>query len=284
MTPPVERKPFGVGTLAFVAFTLAILLGTAARAGFLGFGGEEVLLGQLLSESVKETAELKDIAGTAASTVQAAEDLLDTYEKVNAGIDELKSYSLGEFLSDFRKDVYHLYPDLGRIEGGSKRLAHWEDTHTSSPFTAYEAISAVAVDLTGTVKKDIKDGRVNIDREILRRTEAAGGFALASASEDASKDYDRAIERLEAAYATRSPGSAAMVTAEANLLLARQNSAIIRLLARSVRLDGVEKALLADEHLGALVGSQRHAEEAGSFAKEAVKPPTMMTFDTSEWE
>jgi hypothetical protein len=140
------------------------------------------------------------------------------------------------------------------------------------------------VDLRAPLKKDVKEGRVNIDREILRRTEAAGGFALATAAEDSSQGYDKAIDRLESLYTTRSPGSAAMVTAETNLLIARQNSAIIRLLARSVRLDGVGKVLTADEHLGALQANQKHLEEAGTFAKEAVKPPRMMTFDVDGLE
>jgi hypothetical protein len=278
MTPRKKLTVIGSGIFVFA------LLTTAAKAGFLGFGGEEVLLGQLLSESIKETAELKNIAATAANAVEAAEDLLDSYNKINAGIDELKHYSLSEFLSDFKKDVYHLYPELGRVEGGSRRLLNWDKTHTTSPFTAYEAISAVAVDLSPSLRKDVKEGRVNIDREILRRTEAAGGFALASASEETTQGYDRAIERLESLYRTRTPGSAAMVTAETNLLIARQNSAIIRLLARAVRLDGVSKVLTADEHLGALRSNQKHLEEAGTFAKEAVKPPRMMTFDVDALE
>ncbi len=271
-------------TLCLLAVSVFALLATAAKAGIFGFSGDEVLLGQLLTESIKETTELKDIASTAANTVQAAEDLLDTYNRINAGIEELTNYSLGEFVSDFKRDVYHLYPDLAKIEGGSKRLAHWENTHTSSPFTAYEAISAVAVDLSAPLKQGVKEGKINVDREILRRTEAAGGFALATAAEESSQGYDKAIERLESLYTTRTPGAAAMVTAETNLLIARQNSAIIRLLARSVRLDGVSKVLTADEHLGAIQSNQKHLEEAGVFAKEAVKPPKMMTFDVDGLE
>ena len=202
---------------------------------------------------------------------------------MNAGIDELSNYSVDSFLHDFKDDIYHLYPGLAKIEYGSARLGRWDQTHSSSPFTAYEAISAIAGDLTQPLRADVKAGRRSIDKELILQTEAAGGFALANVAETSTKNYDDEIAKLRKEYERKeSPGSAAMIAAHSNLILAEQNSQIIRLLARSVRLDGVDKAMRASEQLGAVKDTYRRDTASQDLAKDALTPPPMMKFGDLE--
>src|SRR5262249_48621277 len=206
------------------------------------------------------------------------------YQKVNAGIDEIRNYSVDAFLRDFKGDIYHLYPGLAKLENGSARLRDWDRTHTSSPFTAYEAISALAGDLTAPLRDDVKAGRRSIDKELILEREAAGGFALADVSETSTKGYDREIAKLRVRYEHEAtPGTAAMVAAHTNLLIAEQNSHIIRLLARTVRLDGVDKALRAGDRLSSLRDSYRRQDAASALAADALKPPALMRFDAVSW-
>ncbi len=203
---------------------------------------------------------------------------------MNAGIDELRNYSVEAFLHDFKGDVYHLYPGLAKLDGASARLAGWDRTHTSSPITAYEAVSALAGDLTAPLRDDIRAGRRSIDRELILESEAAGGFALADVSEASTAGYDREIARLRARYEERAdPGTAAMVAAHSNLLLAEENSHIIRLLARTVRLDGVDKAIRASERLSAVRDSYRRESATAALAADALKAPGLMKFEAVEW-
>src|SRR5262249_17239059 len=155
------------------------------------FGEEDVLLADILSQSTKSYEELRDITNAVGEGAQFAGHLVDAYQRVNAGVDELKSYSVDAFLRDFKGDVYRLYPGLAKLEYGSARLRDWDNTHTSSPITAYEAISALAGDLTAPLRDDVKAGRRSIDKELILETEAAGGFALADVSETSTRAYDR---------------------------------------------------------------------------------------------
>jgi hypothetical protein len=268
--------------VALVAAAVAFLLFfRASRASF--FGEENILLGQILAESIKETQELRSLARAAGDTADTVGNLLDIYGRVNAGVDELSHYSVDAFLHDFKGDIYHLYPELAKVENAGTKLRGWDRTHTSSPFTAYEAISALAGDLTQPLRKDIQSGKRSIDKELILQTEAAGGFALADAAETSTQTYDREIDRLRKEYERKAdPGTAAMIVAHTNLLLAEQNSHIIRLLARTVRLDGVDKSMRAADRLGGLNDAYRRAEGTDALASDALKPPRMMQFAPPE--
>jgi len=270
---------------AFAGLALAVALVAVDRLSHASiFGEENVLLGQILGESVKSTEELRELSKAAGETAEFAANLVDAYARVNAGIDELRNYSVDAFLHDFKGDVYHLYPGLAKLDGASARLSDWDRTHTSSPITAYEAVSALAGDLTAPLRDDVRAGRRSIDRELILESEAAGAFALADVSEASTAGYDREIARLRARYEERAdPGTAAIVAAHSNLLLAEQNSHIIRLLARTVRLDGVDKALRAGERIGALRDSYRREDATAALAADAMKGPRLMQFEAVEW-
>jgi hypothetical protein len=270
----------GAAVLALVAGLVGV--DRVSRASL--FGEENVTLGAILSESIKSTNELRQITDLVGEGAEAATNLVDAYQRVNAGIDELRNYSVEAFLHDFKGDVYHLYPGLAKLENGSARLRDWDGTHTSSPVTAYQAISALAGDLTAPLRDDVKAGRRSIDRELILESEAAGGFALADVSESSTEAYDREIGRLRDRYERQAdPGTAAMVAAHTNLLIAEQNSHIIRLLARSVRLDGVDKAIRAGERLSAMRDSYRRQDATEALAVDALKPPALMRFEAVSW-
>ena len=269
-----------LGVLALVGVLLILHASSSASL----FGEENITLGAILTESIKSYDELRQITDAVGEGAELAGNLVDAYQRVNAGVDELRSYSVDAFLRDFRGDVYHLYPGLEKLENGSGRLGDWNRTHTASPFTAYEAIGTLAGELTKPLREDIKAGRRSIDRELILESEAAGGFALADISETSTQAYDREIGRLRDRYERQAdPGTAAMVAAHANLLIAEQNSHIIRLLARTVRLDGVDKAPRAGDRLSSLRDSYRRQDATQAFATDALKPPALMHFDPVEW-
>jgi hypothetical protein len=273
-----RRAPIVVGAAA----AALLCLHPVSRASI--FGEENITLAAILTQATKSYHELRTITDTVADSVEVATELVDAYERVNAGIDELRSYSVDAFLRDFKGDVYALYPGLERIEHGSARLKDWDRTRTDSPFTAYEAISALAGDLTQPLRDDVEAGRRSIDRELILQREAAGGFALADVSESSTRAYDREIQRLRDRYQrSASPGTASMIAAHTNLIVAEQNSHIIRLLARTVRLDGVNKALSAAERIGALRDSYRRGEATQALVVDALRPPPMMRFQAMEW-
>lgn len=248
------------------------------------FGEENGLLSQILTQDVLSYEELRQITDTAGRSMEAAEGLLDTYARVHAGIDELANYTSGAFLRDFKGDLYHVYPGLAQLEYGSQRLLHWEQTHTPSPVTAYEAISAVVGDLSEPLRKEVQAGRQSVDKELLLKSEAAGGFALASLAEESTASYDREVAELRERYERNAdPGTAAMIAAHANLVVAEQNSHLIRLLARAVRLDGVDKAVRAGEHIGAMNDLYTRHDATAAFMTDALQPPKMLRFTAPEW-
>ncbi len=278
----MTRARFPAAVIAVALLLALVLVGATSSASL--FGEENITLGAILSESIKSYDELRQITDFVGDSAEAAASLVDAYQRVNAGVNALRGYSVDAFLHDFKGDLYHLYPGLAKVEDGSQRLGDWDRTHTSSPFTAYQAVSALAGDLTQPLRDDVKAGRRSIDKEIILQTEAAGGFALANLAEASTETYDREIERLRAEYERNAdPGTAAMVAAHTNLLIAEQNSHIIRLLARAVRLDGVDKAVRAGERLASMRDSYRRQDAAQALADDALKPPPMMRFDAVSW-
>lgn len=274
----VRRCAVAVGVAA------AIVIGGRSISNASMFGEENGLLSQILTQDVLSYEEFRQITEATGRGMEAAEGLLDTYERVNAGIDELTSYTSGAFLRDFKGDLYHVYPALAKLEHGSQRLQRWDQTHARSPFTAYEAISAVVGDLSEPLRKDVKAGRQNVDKELILKSEAAGGFALASISEESTESYDREVAKLRERYErSANPGTAAMVAAHANLVVAEQNSHIIRLLARTVRFDSVDKAVRAGERIGAMNDIYSRREATATFMADALQPPRLMRFEAPAW-
>lgn len=246
-------------------------------------GEENLTLVQILTEIIHAKEELEDINEAAHTGVEVTRDLLGTYQAANAGIEELRNYTWDQFVDDFKDDLYDQYPGIGELEHASRNLRRWEGTRTRSPWTAYEAISAVAGDVTAPLREDIRAGRVNVDEELILHSEAAGGFSAAYTAEDATRRFDGDVKELHAAYERdASPGSASMISARATLLVAAQNSHIIRLLSRAVRLDGVDKALSYGARMRAKNSMRERRDATRSFTEAALEPLTMMQFDT-DW-
>ena len=263
-----------VGALAGAALTLNYLPAWAA------LGEENLTLVQILAEIIHAKEELQDLNDAAHTGVALTRDLLETYQAANAGIEELRSYTWDRFVDDFQEDLYQQYPGLGELEHASRNLRRWESTRTRNPWTAYEAISAVAGDVSAPLREDIRAGRVNVDEELILHSEAAGGFSAAYTAEDSTRRFDEDVKDLHAAYERDpSPGSASMIGARATLLVAAQNSHIIRLLARSVRLDGVDKALSYGARMRAKNSMHERRDTTRSFTEAALEPPQMMRFD-----
>jgi len=266
-----------------IALVLAITVAAVAIAFTPAFGsmfGEEnITLAKILAEIIQANRQLEDISDEAAASVDVAEDLLATYQQVNAGIDELRGYSTDRFLADLKADIYHQYPGFADLAHASDRLGRWESTHTRSPFTAYQAITAVVADLSAPLREDAEAGRVNLDTEMILQGEAAGGFAAATSAEEATRAFDEEMADLVLEAEDASPGKAAQITARAQLMLVAQQSHTLRLLARVVRLDGVDKALRAGARIQARNFAYERQEETARFAEEALSPPRMMRFD-----
>src|SRR5262249_55422428 len=136
-------------------------------------------------------------SSTAGKMADDTRSLLRTYRQLNAGVDEIRNYSFDSFLYDMKGDFYNQYPGFGKLEYASKNLERWESTRTRSPFTAYEAISAVAGDVSAPLRRDIEAGHANIDQELILKAEAAGGFATAHTAEQSTKSFDDDMQKLQ---------------------------------------------------------------------------------------
>lgn len=249
------------------------------------FGEENATLVQIVVQLLQAQKELSEINRAAHETAAMANDMVSTYQKLHAGYEELRDYTWDSFLYDVKADLYHQYPGFAELEYASKRLEAWEVTRTTSPFTAYQAISAVAGDVGALLEEDIANERANVDEELILRGEAAGGFAAAHTAEQATRDYDEELQRLYNQYRRdASPGTSQQVSARASLMIASQNSYIIRLLSRAVRLDGVDMALESGARLAGKNQAREAAEGFGTLAEEALTPPRMMTFDDIDLE
>src|SRR5207247_1349897 len=136
------------------------------------------------------------------------------------------------------------YPGFGQLEHASRQLGRWDSSHTRSPVRAYEAITAVFGDVTAPLRDEIEAGRANVDRELLLKGEAAGALAAAHTAEEDSETFDRQAKEFYDLYtADGSPGASEQLQARTNLMLVKQQSYIMRLLARTTRLQSVDAAL-----------------------------------------
>lgn len=255
------------------------------------FGEENLTLVQILAQTLEVKQEMQDLNEMADITAQTIGDLRDTYAKVNAGIDELRDYSFDAFLRDFKKDFYTTYPGIAELEGASGQLRSWEELHrTQSPFTAYEAITAVAGDLSAAYRARIENGDVNIDHELVLAGEAGQSFATANTARDATRTFDDQVVALTRDLCPNgnlddchaSPGVSEVVSARAMVILAAQNSHIIRLLSRTVQLDGVDRALEYRERMQAREQIDQFLTGSGELSKQAGQPARMLDFSELE--
>jgi hypothetical protein len=273
-----ERRSRTWIVLVLAASVLAVMFVSLPVQGSM-FGEENVTLVKILAEIMQAHETLKDISDTASQAAGMTHDLLVTYQRVNAGIDELRNYTTGAFLRDLETDLYNQYPGFGKLTYASRNLERWATTRTASPFTAYEAISAVVADVSEPLRDDLAAGRANIDQELILKSEAAGGFAAAHSAEQATAGFDSEMKDLHTLVAGDfSPGQAEKVQARAAVMMLAQQSHTMRLLARAVRMESVRAALEYGSRMKAKNSMSERRETTVELTREALKPPAMMQF------
>lgn len=254
-----------------------VLLWHPVRASI--FGEENATLIKQLSELMQIREELQTMSEAAERSADAIEDVYDLYDQAQAAVDELKSYSTDKFVADLKKDLYRTYPGFELLLEGptSSRMKHWKGSHARSPFTTYEMISAVFGDLTDPIKERARAGELSVDRAYLWRYESAGALALAADAEAWTESADEDALELYRLAADADADQAEHLSARALGLIAVQNSHIIRLLSRNVRLDGVRAAMEWGDRVEGL--NNLHAQEQAfeAYTKD-LEPPRMMSF------
>jgi hypothetical protein len=249
-----------------------------ARASL--FGEENVSLVKIVTELIHANQTLHDISDTMGNAADTTHKLLETYQKMRAGAEEIEHYSSGAFLRDLTADLYNQYPGFAKLEYASNNFQKWGQTRTSSPFTAYQAITATVADVSAPLRKDVAAGKANIDRELILKSEAAGGFAAAHSAEQATQKFDEETRDLHAVIAgSFSESQAAKVQARAQVMLVAQQSHLIRLLSRAVRLDSLDTAMAYGDRMERRNGAYRHRDEMTDMASTALRPPALMRFD-----
>jgi hypothetical protein len=263
---------------AFVVFACFVPLPAFASM----FGEENTTLVQMLVQALRLNQQVAEVSNTLGKVADYGQQAAETYARVNAGINELKNYSFEAFVTDVKTDVYNQYPGFAKLENASQNLAQWEKTRAASPFTAYEAITAVAGDLSKSLRADVAAGRVNVDRELVLAGEASGGFAAAHTAEQVTERFDRDIATLERLARHASPGEAAQIAARADLMIAAQNSYLMRLVARTVRLDSVAATMEYAKRIEDKNAAYDTRDFTAKLAVEASKPPALIRFDEEE--
>ncbi len=266
------------GLVAVAVFAAIGSLYGPVRASI--FGEENITLAQQLAELIKIHDQLVKVSQAVERGADVAEDIYENYELARGGVDELKSYTTDKFLRDFRKDVYKTYPGFEILLEGSdsRRLRHWKNSHSRSPFTSYEMITAVFGDLTDPLIEREKRGELRMDRARIMRYEAAGALALSNEAEAWTKSADEDAMELYRLAQDADADQAQHLSARALALIAVQNSHTIRLLSRSVRFDGIRGAMEWSKRVDAVKQREQLRGETGEALRRVSRPPRMMTF------
>src|SRR5690242_8367172 len=96
----MRRKHIALVVIASVAAVALVIPPAWASI----FGEENVTLVKIWTEIMGARKELEDINDAAGKAADLTRDLLGSYNKVHAGIDELRHYSLDAFLYDLKSD------------------------------------------------------------------------------------------------------------------------------------------------------------------------------------
>ena len=273
-----EAHPARPLRLRIGAVLLVVLVSVAPVWGSM-FGEENTTLVHMLVQLLQIESDMSELNKVASDAADTANALLSTYQQVNAGINAIKNYSFDTFVNDLKVDLYRQYPGFAKLEGASRNLARWDQgSFTSSPFTAYQAIGAVVGDATQPLRQDVAAGRQNIDEELLLRGEAAGGLAAAYTAEQATEKFDTQINELTGLARSATPAQAAQISARTGLMVAAQQSHVMRLLARAVRLRTVDSALEYGRRIRARNSAYEQRDTTIAVAREALAPPALINF------
>ena len=130
------------------------------------------------------------------------------------------------------------------------------------------------------MRKDVAAGKQSLDEEILLRGEAAGGLAAAYTAEQATEAFDKQVKSMASLASSASPGQAAQISARAELMVVAQQSYVMRLLARAVRLHTVDSTLEYSRRIQARNSAYEQRDTTLAFAKETLAPPALINFTT----
>lgn len=249
------------------------------------FGEENVTLVSILTQTLNITNEMIELNDTAEDFAAGMDDLVDTYQKMNAGYDEIAHYTSGAFLADFRDDFESKYPGFGSLQRASKRLKHWDQQTNSSPWSAYQFLSSAAADVVDLADPTAhtEHAQAITDSAVLMQREA--DFAVAEADQAhqvAAKLDDEArklLHLLEHPAYKKSPARSQELAARATLLTLESNSHLMRLLARGVRFEGIDRAIGSGVRRRSEAFEKRKAEQSAHFVRHAMAPPPLLAFE-----
>jgi hypothetical protein len=249
------------------------------------FGEENVTLVNILAQTLHITNEMQHLNDTANDFADGMNDLVDTYQKMNAGYDELARYTSGDFLADFKDDFESQYPGLRKLEGASKRLRRWDQETKSSPWSAYQFLSAAAADVVDLTddKAHAQHSQTRNDIQLLLDREADAAVAEADQAQRAAESMDEKarqfLDLLENPAYKKSPARSQELSARATVLTLESNSHLMRLLARGVRFDGIDRALGSGARRRSEAFERRKAQESVQFVHSVLEPPPLLTFE-----
>ncbi len=266
-----RRSLFG---FAFVLASLACLSPVFASM----FGEENTTLVSILTELVDSGSTLSDISQTADEAARTLNDLSSTYRKVYAGVESVEHFSFDGFLSDLENDFTRRVPGLGRLEYATANFDAWTNTHSTSPETAYRAISSLTGTVTAPLRTELQANHANIDRALALGGEAATGLATAEAADAASEKLDAQIAALAQEAKNPSPGRAGQLTAQASFLLLAQQSQMLRLLSRSVRTGSTEAALAFGTRIEAHTALTDQSSALSALQADALSSAKLISF------
>jgi hypothetical protein len=259
-----------------IAALALLFLVPVASAGIDSLWTDDATLLKQLAELIKIEQELQTVSDGVLKTAEATRDLVETYDYIRATVEEVQAYGPAALWKDLRSDLYDLYPGFELLNGS---LDGWRRSRSPNPPDTYQMLSAVFGDLTEPLRKKEKQGKLDTRTLRLRQFEGAGALALASEAESATRKFDSDIAHLyDQAAQSRTGEESQVISAKAVLLVAAQNSHIIRLLSRGVRLEGVDSAIDYAHHIKAMNGAKRVSRTVLESGVKLAAPQPFMTF------
>jgi hypothetical protein len=263
---------------AAVLVALALLLASARHAAA-QFSTDGPLLAKQLVELAGMHRELRAASGLMARVSAATAEVALRYRQIEGAIRVLQSYGPEALWRDFKEDFYDTYPGF-ELLGQRSKAASWRLSRTGVPQDAYRLISQVFGELTEGLRQKEQDGKLDTSEARISQFEAAGAMALASSSEVRTRAFDADARHLyQQAERARTGDEAAVVSAKALALLAVQQSYVIRLLSRQVRLEGVDYAMRYQARMSELRGLTAVEKATGQMLRDAAGPPRLLQFE-----
>jgi hypothetical protein len=261
------------GTVAMCA-----LLWRPVSAGITSLWTDDATLLKQLLELMQINDELSTVSGHTRLTAAATDELLRRHRDTDAAIAALHAFGPAASWRAFVPELYEHYPALGAFAAG-QRLDRWQRTRSPSPMGAQNAIADVFGDIDAPLRARERRGDLDTQRMRILHFEAAGALSLANDAERATRGFDDdARVLLEQAESVGGGDEAAVLSAKALAQIAAQQSQIIRLLSRDLRIGGVEAALEYKAQIDGLRDMEAAGRGVNAHFGSAGEAPRMMDF------